>query len=98
MEIAFYIIGFYFFGLWLYIAIANIQKMRLVKQTKGLEDCDNYYDLENLVNDSQDPEHKKLLLELQRFKNRTLKVWIFSLVLSTIVLLIVAINMPRNYN
>ena len=53
MGIAINIVGFSIFGVWFYILISSIKKMREVRQVKGLEECYNYYSVKSLTKDSE---------------------------------------------
>ena len=91
MGIAINIVGFSVFGVWFYILISSIKKMREVRQVKGLEECYNYYSVKSLTKDSENTEYQKLFLDLKKFRRRTFQIWFSSLGLSVIILMIIGV-------
>lgn len=91
MGITINIVGFSLFGLWFYILISNIRKMREVRQVKGLEECYNYYSVKSLTKDSGNPDYQKLFQNLKKFRRRTFQIWFSSLGLGALLLIIIGI-------
>ena len=91
MGIAINIVGFSVFGVWFYILISSIKKMREVRQVKGLEECYNYYSVKSLTKDSENPEYQKLFHDLKKFRRRTFQIWFSSLGLSVIILMTIGV-------